>query len=364
MSNKQIDSKSNNSSITNSLLQEFSQIIQNFDKLNLKEIEPIINDYIFEGDLSIVIDGLVDLIFKELNKGEDRIVIKKHVLEFINNHKIVLYNYLLNDQSKSNSICLLGYFYYYGIETEVNEQRAIELYQEAAVLGNIVAQFNLVNEYIFGKSFQNYNLAFELSKKLAYDDYAYGCNNLGYCYENGIETEVNEQRAIELYQKAADLGNVGGINNLGWCYYDGIGTDINTQKVFESFQKAADFGNTIGINNLAWCYREGIGTNVNEQKAFELYQKAADLENITAIFNLIECYYEGIGTNIDKQKVFELYQKAANLGNSTAQYSLAWMYENGSEVKKDINNAIYWYKKSAKQGHTEAQLKLKELLKE
>ncbi|CAB4404706.1 unnamed protein product [Rhizophagus irregularis] len=354
MPNNQIDSKANN-----------PQIIQNFDKMNLKEIEPIINDHIFEGELSIVIDVLVDLIFKELNQGEDNIVVKKIVLDFIKNHKITLYNYLLNDQSNSNSICLLGYFYCYGIENEVNEQRAIELYQKAANLENRVAQFSLVNEYTSRKVLETYysRVAFELSKKLADDNYAYGCNNLGYCYENGIGTDINNQKAFELYQKAADLGNINGLNNLGWCYYDGIGTDVNIQKVFESFQKAADLRNSYGINNLGWCYREGIGTNINEQKAFELHQKAADLGNITAIFNLIGCYNGGIGTNINKQKVFELYQKAANLGNSAAQYYLAKMYENGNEVKKDINNAIYWYKKSAKQENTGAQLKLKVLSK-
>jgi TPR repeat protein len=30
-----------------------------------------------------------------------------------------------------------------------------------------------------------------------------------------------------LYQKAADLGNADGINYLGYCYLDGIGTDID-----------------------------------------------------------------------------------------------------------------------------------------
>jgi TPR repeat protein len=36
-----------------------------------------------------------------------------------------------------------------------------------------------------------------------------GINNLGYCYNNGIGTDINEQKAFELYQKAADLGKFG-----------------------------------------------------------------------------------------------------------------------------------------------------------
>ncbi|GBC20603.2 kinase-like domain-containing protein [Rhizophagus irregularis DAOM 181602=DAOM 197198] len=209
MPNNQIDSKTNN-----------PQIIQNFDKMNLKEIEPIINDHIFEGELSIVIDVLVDLIFKELNQGEDNIVVKKIVLDFIKNHKITLYNYLLNDQSNSNSICLLGYFYCYGIENEVNEQRAIELYQKAANLENRVAQFNLVNEYTSRKVLETYysRVAFELSKKLADDNYAYGSANLGNSaaqyylakmYENGNEVKKDINNAIYWYKKSAKQENTG-----------------------------------------------------------------------------------------------------------------------------------------------------------
>ncbi|EXX79640.1 hypothetical protein RirG_003630 [Rhizophagus irregularis DAOM 197198w] len=216
---------SNNSKINNSLINnDFSHEIsltQNFNKINIKEIEPttkVINKSIFEEDLSIVIDKLVNLICVELNKGKDSIVIKQHVFDYINNCKIILqeiYIYLLNNQNESNSIYLLGYFNNYGIETEVNEQRAIELYLKAANLENRVAQLNLVNEYIYGKGgYKNGDIAFELTKKLAEEEYACGINNLGYCYEVGIGTNVNEDKAFEFYQKAVDLGNINGINNL------------------------------------------------------------------------------------------------------------------------------------------------------
>ncbi|GBC07852.1 hypothetical protein RclHR1_07730005 [Rhizophagus clarus] len=335
MSSKQINSKDINASNDGNLLQEFSQIVQNFSKINVKEIEPTIKNidqYIFEGDLNIVIDELVDLIFKELNKGKDAIIIMQYVLDYINDLMITLqqiYIWLLSNQKNSNTICILGYFKYNGIETEINKYKAIELYQKAAELENRLAQLNLINEHIYGKGVNiNYDLlAFQLSKKLAEEEYACGINNLGFCYETGIGTDSNEEKAFELYQKAADLGNHDGINNLGGCYYEGIGTEINEEKAFELYQKAADLGSSNGISYLGWCYNKGIGTVVNKKKAFELYQKAA------------------------------------NLDNYMAQYSFALIYESGDGIEKDIDQAIYWYKKSAAQGHNGAQAKLKKLLK-
>ena len=119
MSNKQlnldnIDTPSN----TNNSSHEFSQIIQRFNKMNIKEIEPAtknINKNIFDGDLNTVTDELVNLIFKELNEGKYTRFIKQNVLDYINDQKIILYeifDWLLNDQNSSNSIYLLGYFNY------------------------------------------------------------------------------------------------------------------------------------------------------------------------------------------------------------------------------------------------------------
>ncbi|RGB40164.1 hypothetical protein C1646_753643 [Rhizophagus diaphanus] len=176
MMNKQINSNDINLLNTNNLSHEFSQIIQNFNKLNIKEIKPTIENIKENTFLSNIIDELVDLIFKELNKGNDDEPIKQHIFDYFDNQKIILqefYNWLLYNQDNSNSIFLFGYFNYYGIGTDFDKQMALKLYHKAAELENKVAQLNLANVHIYGLGIdKNYNLAFNLSEKLAEEEYA------------------------------------------------------------------------------------------------------------------------------------------------------------------------------------------------
>ncbi|EXX50442.1 uncharacterized protein OCT59_023895 [Rhizophagus irregularis] len=334
--NEKLDNNHNNN---NDLFKESQKIIiQNFDKIYLKEIketEPTIqyiHKNISEEDLGIVIDELMKFYLQCLNKGKEEYVIRRYILNYFNNQEIKLqeiYNWLLNNnnnnQNDSNSIYLLGYFNYHGIITCTNKHKAYELYQKAVELENVVAQLVLASIYIEGKGIKkNYNKAFELSKKLAKVGNPNGINRLGYCYSMGIGTEINMKKAFKLYQKAADLGNIRAQCNLINLYLDGDGTEKDYNKAFELAKKSAE-DHSDGMNLLGYCYNNGIGTNIDKKKAFELFQEAAKLE----------C--------------------------CDAQYNLALMYEDGEGIKQNIDQAIYWYKKSANQGFQSAQNKLKYL---
>ncbi|RGB25310.1 kinase-like domain-containing protein [Rhizophagus diaphanus] len=325
----------NTSNTNDSSNEELFQIIPNFNKIKIKEIEPTtqnIHGNIYEEDLSIIIDELVKLYFKEVNEGKEEKIRRKDVFKIINTFNISIkeiYNWLLNNQNNSNSFYLLGYFNYYGIGTIINKQKAFELYKKSAELGNNIAKFSLALMYI-----------------------------------DGDGTIINHIKAFELSNKLVEKKYLSGINLLGYCYYNGIGTDVNRLKAFELYQKAADLGNNLAQYNLALLHIHGSEFGLDDDdKAFELSKKSADGKNSGGINLLGYCYDNGIGTDVNVQKAFELYQEAANLGNDTAQFNLALMYENGNGIKNDINQAIYWYKKAAEQGDQDAKLKLNILKK-
>ncbi|GBC10023.1 hypothetical protein RclHR1_00930001 [Rhizophagus clarus] len=208
--------------INDPLCTESSKIIQNFFKLDIIEIEPTtqnIKKNIFEEDLSIVIDKLVKLYFrKSANKGKEEEAKKKFVLDYFNNHKINLqeiYKWLLNNQNNSNSIYLLGYFNYYGIMVNINKQIALELYQKAADLENVVAQFELAYMYYYGLDVvRDYHKAFKLFEILSEKDDPRGMKWLGFCYECGFGTEKNTDKAFYWYKKSAEKGSKYAQNKL------------------------------------------------------------------------------------------------------------------------------------------------------
>ncbi|POG54466.1 hypothetical protein GLOIN_2v1886636 [Rhizophagus irregularis DAOM 181602=DAOM 197198] len=196
--------------INNSLHGEMSQLIQNFNNMNTKEMDTTISS---ENNFDIMVNEII-LLFE--NTVMER---RKHeIVNYLNNHNITsqeIYNWLLNNQNNSNSVFLLGIFNHFGIEINVDKQKAFELYQIAANSEN-------AREII----------------------------NLGTCYEYGIGTNIDKQKAFELYQKAANLGNFTSQYNLANMFKNGSGVKKDINKAIYWYTKSAEQGYQEAQNKL------------------------------------------------------------------------------------------------------------------
>ncbi|RGB28115.1 hypothetical protein C1646_657692 [Rhizophagus diaphanus] len=336
MSNKKELNETSLSTNNSELQGDLSQLIQNFDKINIKEIDPMAilskqENHLIEDDFDIIVDEIYDFIFKLIIIGLELESEKQRAIGYFNDHNINLqefYFWLLNNQNSSNSIFLLGYFNYRGIETNENKEKTFNLFFNASEKNHILTQ-----------------------------------HFVGLCYFYGNGTVKNEKLAFKYYEKAANKNLSSGQSGIAYCYERGIGIDKDIEKAIYWYEKAANNGNLKAMYNLGILYEDGIEVKRNCNKAFELFKQSSEGGFISGIMMLGYCYYNGIGTKINKQKAFELYQNAANLDHKFAQNNLALMYEEGDGITKDIDKAIYWYEKSAKQGNEVAKNNLKKLQK-
>jgi TPR repeat protein len=145
----------------NSLHGESFQIIQNFNNTYIMSASEINKNIFPEKNYIIIINEIIDFVFKGVNIGNRT---KQYFLDYLNNYNInsnEIYNWLLYNQNNPNFIFLLGYYNYFGIGTK-DEERAFNLFINASEQDHILAQY-----YV------------------------------GYCYEFGVGITKNEKLALE-----------------------------------------------------------------------------------------------------------------------------------------------------------------------
>ncbi|PKC61079.1 HCP-like protein [Rhizophagus irregularis] len=135
----------------------------------------------------------------------------------------------------------LGICYEYGIGTKENKSIAYYWYRQAAHNGHAIALYYMGNICQFGV-IKTLHEAFKYYDLSAKSGFSFGLNMLGYCYSKGIGTLIDKKRAFGLYFKAAIVDNCTAQYNVAICFDEGIGTDKNIEKAKEWYEKSANNG--------------------------------------------------------------------------------------------------------------------------
>jgi len=182
----------------------------------------------------------------------------------------------------------VGLAYETGANVTMDEAEAARWFRQAALQGNVEAQYHLARLVSRGTKGlkQDYPTALKLYQDAAAKGFAPAMDALGQAYQQGRGTEVDLTKAAEWYQKAADQKLADAQNNLGMLYLEGKGVARDLNKAFTLFQAAAEQRDPWGLNNLGGMYEMGWGTTADKTKALDLYQQALAAGNDKAQANI------------------------------------------------------------------------------
>jgi len=238
---------------------------------------------------------------------------------------------------------------------EVEGKKTITDLKIRAEQGDVEAQKNLGNIYIFGEGVPKDAVeAVKWWRMAAEQGYDKAQNNLGLSYERGEGVPKDMVEAMKWYRKAAEQGLAMAQVNIGSCYERGyVGGMPSPVQAEKWYRKAAAQGLVEALVSLGFCYyNRGLK---NPAEAVKWWRKAAEQGSPVAQNSLGFCYERGEGVAKDLVEAVKWYRKAAEQGYVQAQVNLGLCYEEGKAVPKDMVEAVKWYRKAAEQGDNNAQ---------
>ena len=294
--------------------------------------------------------------------------------------------------------------YAYGLGTEIDEQRAMELFREAADKGSEEAKCDLALAVIGGLHGQekDYVSGFDSLKALgeqsknAYvrsryagvyfwgldtivsqdKDKAYEIlqtvddkDNYVYLYQmaqlylhGSSAVAVNESKAIELFSQAYDNGSKYSAYCLGDIYQYGLAdTKVNLPAAVKWFGKGVEGCDQDCMLSLAAIHlsdNEEYAKQHNVQKGLQLLERAALLHNAEAYSRLGVTYITGKGVTKDDEKGYQYLLKAAEYGSASGKAVLGHILMSGIGCKADKKEGVRYLEEAAEAGQGAASYEL------
>ena len=182
----------------------------------------------------------------------------------------------------------VGLAYETGTGVKADEAEAARWFRQAALQGNVEAQYHLARLVARGARGlkQDFPTAVKLYQDAASKGHPQAMNALGQAYQQGKGVEADLAKAAEWYGKAADLKLADAENNLGMLYLEGKGVTRDLARAFKLFESAAAQNDPWGLNNLGGMFEMGWGTAADRTRALDLYRRSLAAGNEKAQQNI------------------------------------------------------------------------------
>lgn len=296
---------------------------------------------------------------------EAELLLASNDAEQFNNGLLVLNELSARENSRASYI--LAQLYENGIRVPKDLDKALALYQKAALSGSEDA-----NIYVFNHYLDNDNMDADHLKEALYwfmQAASYANNpiadyGLAHIYAKGLGVSVDEQKAVEYYQKAASENFVLAYEPLGDFYLQSSDDPKKISDALLLFQRAANEDIASAQYKLGYMYEAGLGAKQDYETARFWYKKASSNHFMKANIALGLMYANGFGIDKDNVQAYEFYRVAAEAGDPVAQSSIARAFERGLGVDQDLERAIFWYAEAAKQNDGYAEYNLGRIFEE
>lgn len=375
-------------SIKNMIIKEASSLEVFFckDDCAIKEIE---NEYVYDEVCEETVDGDESSIDINHSSKSD------YCMEWSDEYKKTKTFLYGNDDVKQDivqTICILedeavkknvlaisdlANIYAKGIDVEVNEEKATNLYEEAFLGFQNVhkhAKDNYAKEYSsyrIGKMFcygqgceQDYLKAEQWFLKAPMNKYA--LYNLGCIYSRGLGMLEDKEKGFACFEKASTQGNPYASYEAGRMIegkeISGKPELLSTsyyERAYEGFRimEEKNHDDNLQYRLGQMCYSGKGIEEKNVPLAIRYLKQSVKMQNKHAMFLLARIYLEQEDIENIPQALLWLEELALE-GNLIASNIIAKEYKTGLHIERDLTKAIFYYKKSTEQNDSFAQYQL------